>query len=40
MTIEENYANLKAVAANMPSIGLAYIYAAFKEVGCDVTFKD
>jgi anaerobic magnesium-protoporphyrin IX monomethyl ester cyclase len=40
MTIDENYANLKAVASNMPSIGLAYVYAAFKEVGCDVKFKD
>ena len=40
MTIDENYANLKTAAANMPSIGLAYIYSAFKEAGCDVKFQD
>ena len=40
MTIEENYANLKTVAANMPSVGLAYIYSAFEEAGCDVKFQD
>lgn len=40
MTVAENYANLKTVAANMPSIGLAYIYSAFKEAGCEVNFQD
>ncbi|MCK5451793.1 MAG: cobalamin-dependent protein, partial [Candidatus Omnitrophica bacterium] len=40
MTIDENYANLKTVAANMPSMGLAYIYTAFKEAGCEVKFQD
>lgn len=40
MTIDENYANLKIVAANMPSIGLAYIFSAFKQAGCEVKFQD
>lgn len=40
MSIEENYANLRTVAANMPSIGLAYVYSAFEEAGCDVEFQD
>ena len=40
MTIDENYANLRTVASNMPSVGLAYIYAAFKDAGCDVRFRD
>lgn len=40
MTIDENYANLKTAAANMPSIGLAYIYSAFEEAGCEVAFQD
>ena len=40
MSIEENYANLKTVAANMPSVGLACIYSAFEEAGCEVRFKD
>ena len=40
MSIEENYANLKTVAANMPSVGLACIYSALEEAGCEVRFKD
>lgn len=40
MGVEENYANFKTVAANMPSVGLAYIYSAFEEAGCEVRFKD
>lgn len=40
MTIEENYANLKTVATNMPSLGLAYIYSAFEQAGCKVQFQD
>lgn len=40
MSIEKNYANLATVAANMPSLGMGYIYSAFEEAGCDVHFKD
>lgn len=40
MSIKDNYANLETVAANMPSLGLAYIFSAFEEAGCEVRFKD
>lgn len=40
MTIEDNYANLKTVATNMPSLGLAYIYSSLEEAGCNVSFQD
>lgn len=40
MNIEDNYANFKTVAANMPSLGSAYIYSVLEEVRCKVQFKD
>jgi radical SAM superfamily enzyme YgiQ (UPF0313 family) len=40
MSIRDNYANLKTVATNMPSLGLAYVFSALEQAGCDVRFQD
>ncbi len=40
MLIRDNYCNMEKTAANMPSLGLAFIYVSFKKAGCEVDFKD
>jgi len=40
MSIGENYHTVKHIAPHMPSLGMAYVYSALKEIGVDVDFID